>query len=79
MNGTREMTLATQKMTQREREVCALAARGLRQVEIARRLVISVETARVHERNIRQKLGVASRAELIARLAAQGVGKAGDC
>ena len=79
MNEQRETTLATQKMTRREREVCALAARGLRQVEIARRLVISVETARVHERNIRQKLGVASRAELIARLAAQGVGKAGDC
>ncbi|MCB0096394.1 MAG: helix-turn-helix transcriptional regulator [Caldilineaceae bacterium] len=79
MNEQRETTLATQKMTRREREVCALAARGLRQVEIARRLVISVETARVHERNIRQKLGVASRGELIARLAAQGVGKAGDC
>lgn len=60
------------RMTPREREVCALAARGLRQVEIARRLVTSVETARVHERNIRQKLGVASRGELIARLAAQG-------
>ena len=79
MNEQRETTLATQKMTRREREVCALAARGLRQVDIARRLVISVETARVHERNIRQKLGVASRGELIARLAAQGVGKAGDC
>lgn len=79
MNEQRETTLATQKMTRREREVCALAARGLRQVDIARRLVISVETARVHERNIRQKLGVASRGELIARLAAQGVSKAGDC
>ena len=43
MNEQRETTLATQKMTRREREVCALAARGLRQVDIARRLVISVE------------------------------------
>jgi DNA-binding NarL/FixJ family response regulator len=55
-------------LTPREREVATLIAEGLTNAELARRLYISPKTAAVHVSNILAKLGVASRAQVAARL-----------
>jgi NarL family two-component system response regulator LiaR len=53
-------------LTEREREVLALMVKGLNNVEIADRLVISRSTVKVHVSNILAKLGVSSRTEAVA-------------
>jgi DNA-binding CsgD family transcriptional regulator len=50
-------------LTRRELEVLALVADGLTNDEIARRLFISVPTAKVHVRHILEKLGVHTRTQ----------------
>ena len=50
-------------LTDREREVLALVANGLSNLQIADSLVISERTARTHVSNILSKLGVASRTQ----------------
>jgi len=45
------------RLSDRQCEVLGLAALGLSDREIARRLVISVHTARAHLRSIRERLG----------------------
>ena len=52
-------------LTKRERMVFNLAAEGLNNPEIARRLEISVRTAETHRSNILRKLNVANQAELV--------------
>lgn len=52
------------RLTAREQEVACLVALGHTDREIASRLDISVNTARCHLRNIRDKLGVHSRVRL---------------
>jgi DNA-binding NarL/FixJ family response regulator len=54
------------RLTAREREVAALVAGGSTNAEIAARLRISKRTVEKHVDNIRQKLGVMSRAKLIS-------------
>jgi len=56
------------ELTPREREVAALAAEGLSNPEIARRLGIGEQTARTHVSNVLSKLGVSSRREVAERL-----------
>ncbi len=51
-------------LTEREREVAALIARGKSNREIADRLVVSERTAESHVANILSKLGFASRAQV---------------
>jgi len=52
-------------LSEREREVLALLALGHTNQEIAALLYISVRTAETHRAHIMQKLGLASRAELV--------------
>lgn len=55
------------RLTQREREILALLAIGRRQKEIAGELTISPKTVATHIQSLLKKLGVHSRAELVAR------------
>ena len=59
-------------MTAREREVCTLLAAGLSGEEIAQKLFLSAETVRTHIRNAMQRLGVKTRAQLIAQAITTG-------
>jgi len=51
-------------LTPREREVFALASRGLKNAEIAEELYLSEKTIKTHLRNIYNKLDLTSKAEL---------------
>jgi DNA-binding NarL/FixJ family response regulator len=55
-----------------EQRVAELAARGLTNKEVAGTLVISPKTVEAHLARVYEKLGIASRAELGARLAGAG-------
>jgi DNA-binding CsgD family transcriptional regulator len=59
------------ELTPSERQVVELASEGLSNKEIAARLVISVHTVEVHLSHAYVKLGIRSRAQLAARLAAE--------
>ncbi|MBI4503430.1 MAG: response regulator transcription factor [Gemmatimonadetes bacterium] len=57
-------------LTQREREVWALVARGLSNRDIARRLTLSDNTVKFHVQHLVHKLGVKNRTEAALRHAA---------
>lgn len=63
------------ELTDREREVLDLVARGLTNAAIARHLFVSDKTVRNHVSNIFSKLHVAGRAEAIARAHNAGLGQ----
>ena len=54
-------------LTPREREVLVLVARGLNTAKIAERLNLGYPTIRTHMEHIREKLGVKTRAQAVAR------------
>jgi DNA-binding NarL/FixJ family response regulator len=62
------------ELTDREREILDLVARGLNNTEITTRLVISPKTVRNHVSNIFSKLQVADRAQAIVRAREAGMG-----
>jgi DNA-binding NarL/FixJ family response regulator len=66
--------LAFPELTEREREVLDLIARGHANQAIADRLVLSPKTVRNHVSNIFSKLQVADRAEAIVRAREAGMG-----
>lgn len=63
------------QLTQREREVLELVARGLSNQEIGRQLSINYRTARNHVSNILTKLQVADRAQAIVAARDAGIGR----
>jgi DNA-binding NarL/FixJ family response regulator len=60
-------------LSEREREVLRLLALGHTNQEIAKLLYISVRTAETHRAHIMQKLGLASRAELVRYALSEGL------
>jgi DNA-binding NarL/FixJ family response regulator len=63
------------ELTEREREVLELLARGELNAAIARRLGLSPKTVRNHVSNIFAKLQVADRAQAVIRAREAGLGK----
>ncbi|KPV48239.1 hypothetical protein SE17_39150, partial [Kouleothrix aurantiaca] len=66
-------TPPTEPLTEREREVLALAAAGRSNPEIAEQLVLTVGTVKTHMHNIYRKLGARNRVEAIAAARAGGL------
>jgi two-component system response regulator NreC len=64
---------AADPLSEREREVLRLLALGHTNQEIAKQLYISVRTAETHRAHIMQKLGLATRAELVRHAIAHGL------
>jgi two-component system, NarL family, response regulator NreC len=64
---------AADPLSEREREVLRLLALGHTNQEIAGQLYISVRTAETHRAHIMQKLGFATRAELVRHALAHGL------
>lgn len=62
------------ELTDRERQVLFLLAQGLTNQEVAKRMGISLKTARNHVSNILGRLQVADRNEAVARARAAGLG-----
>jgi DNA-binding NarL/FixJ family response regulator len=65
---TRSSDSPKQLLSPRELEVLELIARGFRNRDVAKALVISDSTTKVHVRHILEKLGVRTRTEAVARL-----------
>ena len=70
-----QTNLTFPELTEREREILDLIARGETNAEIAQRLVLSPHTVRNHISNIFSKLQVADRADAIIRAKEAGMGK----
>jgi len=69
-SGARSATVRLEAFgaTAREREVATLLARGLSRADMAETLVLSPHTVEDHVKSLYDKLGVASRQELVARV-----------
>jgi DNA-binding NarL/FixJ family response regulator len=75
--GSRREAQPFPQLTEREREILDLVARGLTNAAIARTFVISDKTVRNHVSNVFAKLQVAGRAEAVARARDAGLGSDG--
>ncbi len=73
---TQAVPAALAQLTFREREVLALIAHGLSNTEIAKKLVMSVPTAKTHVSRILAKLGARDRAQLVVMAYQSGLVRA---
>ena len=71
------VSTALEELTEREREVMALAATGLSNEQIAERLFIGVATAKTHVSRAMVKLGVRDRAQLVVLAYGSGLVRPG--
>jgi DNA-binding NarL/FixJ family response regulator len=74
----REPPATLAELTEREREILALVARGLTNAEIAGRLVISPLTAKTHVSRILRKLACRDRSQLVTLAYETGLINPGD-
>ncbi|WP_406677410.1 response regulator [Neomoorella carbonis] len=77
-SAAREGDAGKAELTDREMEVLRLAAEGLTNAEIARRLFISVKTVQAHRANLMQKLGLHDRVDLVKYAIKKGILKLED-
>ena len=73
LNPARRGTADRDRLTPQEREVRRLVARGMTNRAVAAELLVSTKTVEVHLTRIYSKLGVSSRAQLIAAAADEAV------
>ena len=76
--GARRRRAHDDSLTEQERRVCAAVARGVSNREIATELFVTNKTVEFHLRQIYRKLGVSSRAQLVATLAYSRLLSTGD-
>jgi len=60
-----ENTGTYETLSEREKEILSLIAKGYSNKEIAEQLVISVKTVETHKSNVMEKLGLKTRPELV--------------
>lgn len=77
-SAAREDDAGKAELTDREMEVLRLAAEGMTNAEIARRLFISVKTVQAHRANLMQKLGLHDRVDLVKYAIKKGILKLED-
>lgn len=78
-NGQTDLQQSPELLTEREKEVMVLIARGLGNREIAQQIFVSEKTVKTHVANILQKLGVKSRTQAALYAMRTGLVKEEDC
>lgn len=72
-SGYRTMGAENDRLTDREYDVLGRIAKGSSDQDIARELVLSINTVKWHNRNIYAKLGVSNRTQALAAATAWGL------